>query len=69
MEVNTIKFKTVQFINGVSYLPPKQVDDLKYIITHNLKIEKTQDTDIAVEEGIKIYFEMQNNLGIVNNKT
>lgn len=65
MDANTIKFKTIQFINGTKYLTPKQVDDLKYIITHKLKIEKTEDTDKAIEEGIKTYFDMQNSVGIV----
>lgn len=65
MDANIIKFKTIQFINGVKHLAPKQIDNLKYIITHNLKIEKTEDTDKAIEEGIKTYFEIQNSVGIV----
>lgn len=65
MDANTIKFKTIQFINGVKYLAPKQIEDLKYIITHNLKIKKTEDTDKAIEEGVKTYFEIQNSIGVV----
>ena len=64
MDANTIKFKTIQLINGVSYLTPKQVDDIKYIVTHNLNIDKTEETDKAVEKGIKTYFDMQNSVRI-----
>ena len=65
MDASTIKYKTIQFINGIKYLAPKQIGDLKYIITHNLKIEKTEETDKEIEEAIKTYFEMQNSVGIV----
>jgi hypothetical protein len=39
MDANTIKFKTIQFINGLKYMSEKQVDDAKHIICCDLQIE------------------------------
>jgi len=57
MDANTIKFKTIQFVNGTKYISNSHLDYLKHIMCHNLEIEKTEDNFKAVEDGVKTYFE------------
>ena len=56
MDANTIKFKTIQFINGLKYMSEKQVNDAKHIICCDLEIEKSEENFNIIEEGIKTYF-------------
>ena len=56
MDANTIKFKTIQFINGLKYMSEKQVDDAKHIICCDLQIDKSEENFNVIEEGIKTYF-------------
>jgi hypothetical protein len=56
MDANTIKFKTIQFINGLKYMSEKQVDDAKHIICCDLRIDKSEENFKIIEEGIKTYF-------------
>lgn len=56
MEASTIKFKTIQFLNGTKYLSEKQVEDLCYVMCHNLGIEKVEANFVHVREACKIYF-------------
>jgi hypothetical protein len=63
MSIYELKFKTVQFINGTSYLSKKQVEDLKHRMCHKLKIEKTDEHFQAIEEAVTAYFKMQNTFG------
>ena len=56
MDVNTIKFKTIQFVNGLKYMSEKQVSDAKHIICSDLQIEKTEENFNAIEDAIKTYF-------------
>ena len=56
MDVNTIKFKTIQFVNGLKYMSEKQVSDAKHIICSDLQIEKTEENFNVIEDAIKIYF-------------
>ena len=62
MEASVIKFKTIQFINGTKHLSEKQVEDLGYIICHNLGIEKCEENFAIVREACKTYFELQMSL-------
>jgi hypothetical protein len=62
MEASAIKFKTIQFINGTKYLSEKQVEDLGYIMCHNLEIEKCEENFAIVREACKTYFELQMSL-------
>ena len=62
MEASTIKFKTIQFINGTKYLSEKQVEDLCYLMCHNLGIEKIEDNFVHVREACKIYFDLHVNV-------
>ena len=64
MDANKIKFKTIQFINGSKYLSEKQVEDLCYMMCHDLGIEKCEENFLIIRDGIKIYFELQNSIGI-----
>lgn len=59
MEASTIKFKTIQFLNGTKYLSEKQVEDLCYVMCHNLGIEKVEANFVHVREACKIYFGLQ----------
>ena len=56
MDVNTIKFKTIQFVNGLKYMSKKQVSDVKHIICSDLQIEKTEENFNVIEDAIKTYF-------------
>ena len=56
MDVNTIKFKTIQFVNGLKYMSEKQVSDAKHTICSDLQIEKTEENFNVIEDAIKIYF-------------
>ena len=56
MDANTIKFKTIQFVNGLKYMSEKQVSDAKHIICSDLQIEKTEENFNVIEDGIKTYF-------------
>ena len=56
MDVNTIKFKTIQFVNGLKYMSEKQVSDVKHIICSDLQIEKTEENFNVIEDAIKTYF-------------
>lgn len=60
MEDTTIKFKTIQFINGLKYMSEKQVDDAKHVICFNLKIEKSEENFNIIEDAIKTYFKTVN---------
>lgn len=64
MDINTLKFKTIQYINGTSYLTQKQVDDLKHGMCYRLGIEKTDEHFNAVEEAVTAYFHAQNKVGV-----
>lgn len=66
MEASTIKFKTIQFINGTKYLSEKQVESLCYSICHMLKIEKNKENFDYIKEACKIYFDAQNNIGLLS---
>lgn len=65
MEAVTIKLKTIQFINGIKYLSEKQAQEVMYTVCHNLGIEKNENNLKVVKEGIKTYFDLQNQFGIV----
>ena len=60
MDANTIKFKTIQFINGLKYMSEKQVSNAKHIICNDLQVEKSQENFKIIEEGIKTYFKTMN---------
>jgi hypothetical protein len=55
MSIHELKFKTVQFINGTSYLTRTQIEDLKHAMCYKLKLEKTDEHFQAVEEAIGIF--------------
>jgi hypothetical protein len=59
MEASEIKFKTIQFVNGIKYLSEKQVEDLGYVMCQNLGIEKCEKNFAIVREACKTYFELQ----------
>lgn len=62
VEPETIKFKTIQFLNGTKYLSGKQVEDLCYLMCHNLGIEKVEENFVHVREACEIYFNLQRNI-------
>lgn len=64
MELSTLKFKTVQRINGVSYLSEPQIEGLKAIMCHELKLEGSDEQHQAIEEAIEVYFKAQDAIGI-----
>ena len=64
MSPDTIKFKTIQFINGTKYLLGDQVGQVKNTMCYNLKIERTEENLAIIEEAINVYFEAQNSLSI-----
>jgi len=64
MSPDTIKFKTIQFINGTKYLLGDQVEQVKNTMCYNLKIERTEENLAIIEEAINVYFEAQNSLSI-----
>ena len=57
MTTETIKFKTIQIINGVKYISEKQVEDLGHIVCQNLGIEASEKNFAIVRDACKIYFE------------
>lgn len=65
MDANTIKFKTIKYMNGMHHIPNEYVDGLKRIVCRDLNIEYNETNFKTVEEGIKIYFEAQNNIRLV----
>lgn len=64
MDALIIKFKTIQFINGTKYLSEKQLEDLKYIMCHDLNIDKSEENFSIIEEAVKIYFNAQNSFNL-----
>ena len=62
MEASTIKFKTIQFIMGTKHISEEQIEDLGYLICHNLGIEKSQENRTIVREACEIYYELQMSL-------
>jgi len=64
MDANEIKFKTIKEINGIKYLSGKQLEHLKYYICHVHNIEKNQEIFEIIEDTVKTYFNIQNNISI-----
>jgi hypothetical protein len=56
MESFTIKFKTIQFLNGTKYLSEKQVEELCHLMCYDLNIEKTEENFNHIKEACRIYF-------------
>ena len=66
MDIATLKFKTIQEINGIQHMSKKQVDDLKYGMCYKFKLEWSDEHFNAVEEAVKLYFDMQNKVGMTD---
>ena len=64
MDANTIKLKTIQFINGLKYMSEKQVSDAKHIICNDLQVEKSEENFKIIEEGIKTYFKTMDSFSV-----
>ena len=64
MELSTIKFKTVQRINGIPYLSAQQIEGLKGVMCRDLKLEGTDEQLEAIDEAIELYFVAQNGIGV-----
>lgn len=62
MDATTIKFKTIQFINGIKYLSTDQVDDLCIVICEKFSIEKNEKNFSHIRDACTTYFNIQNNL-------
>lgn len=62
MEASAIKFKTIQYINGIKYLSENQVQDLCYTMCHRLNIEKSEENFNYIKEACKIYFNIQKDI-------
>jgi hypothetical protein len=62
MDPSTIKFKTIQFINGTKHLSKNQVEDLCFLMCHNLGIEKVEENFAHIREACKVYFDLQINV-------
>lgn len=59
MDPLTIKFKTIEYLNGTKYLSEQQVEALCNLMCHNLKIEKVEDNFKHIREAVDIYFGIQ----------
>lgn len=66
MEPTTIKFKTIQYLNGINYLSEKQINDLCHLICVKLDIDKSEENFLIIKEACKVYFDLQNGLGVSN---
>ena len=64
MDANTIKFKTIQFINGLKYMSEKQVSAAKHIICSDLQIEKSEENFKIIQDGIKTYFKTMDSFSV-----
>ena len=68
MTNDDIKFKTIQLINGTKHLSTGQFNDFKYFVCYTLSIEKTEENFEIIKEAVELYFQIQNNIGIINNQ-
>lgn len=59
MEASKIKYKTIQFINGIKYLSKNQVEDICYLVCHNLGIDKCEENFVHIRDACKIYFDIE----------
>lgn len=59
MEPETIKFKTIQYLNGSKYLSQRRVEDLCHLICYDLKIEKNEENFNHVKEACQIFFTLE----------
>jgi hypothetical protein len=64
MEKSRIQTATFNLINGIKYLYPKQVEDIKLIVCSDLKIEKTEENFAIIQKTIETYFTAQNTLSL-----
>jgi hypothetical protein len=60
----TIKFKTIQFINGLGYMNVSQIENVQHIMCRNLNIDKSKENFNLIKEAITTYFNTQNNISI-----
>ena len=59
MKESSIRFKTIQFINGTGYLYKEQIEILKHIICQELKIEENKANFDIINDAIKTYFKLK----------
>lgn len=63
MGPNTIKFKTIEFINGLSRISKDQ--NLEPVVCKHLGIEENEDNFKLIKEGVAIYFQTQNRIRLI----
>jgi hypothetical protein len=54
-----IKFKTIQYMNGIKYLNKQQVFQLQSYICYVYNLEQNEINFKAIQEGIDFYFGLQ----------
>lgn len=59
MEANEIKFKTIQAMNDIKYIPEGYTELCQSYIRRRLGLENTDENNKIIEEAIKIHFEQQ----------
>lgn len=58
MDAGTIKFRTIQFLNGTKYINREQLEPLCYLMCDIFGIEKTEENFVHVREACNIYFSL-----------
>ena len=58
MKNTNIQFRTIQFLNGISYLYNSQMEAVKSTICSKLNIDETKENHDEIEKGIKLYFKI-----------
>jgi len=66
MDSSTIKFKTIQFINGIKHLPKSHIEIVQHHICNQLDIEKNDENFQIIVEGIQCYFDVNNINPLIN---
>jgi len=59
MDASIIKFKAIQFLQGIKYLSKQQVLDFKSIVCDDLNIEKNEENFNLIHEAIETYFNVK----------
>lgn len=54
MNEATIKYKTIEYINGVKYMQAEQVTALCYVVCDALNIENTEENFALIREACKL---------------
>lgn len=59
MDSSIIKYKTIQRINGTKHISDKGIEELCFIVCHDLGIEKCEENFIHIRDACKIYYNLK----------